>query len=56
MAGEIKKYPLARVDYAEVRRAKDLAAIEELEGEVVLAVAAWLGETRLIDHAVVEVG
>lgn len=56
MAEVIARYPLARIEYAEVRRAGDLATMEELRGEVVLALAVWLGQTRLIDNAVVEVG
>ncbi|MCR4420333.1 MAG: pantoate--beta-alanine ligase [Clostridia bacterium] len=56
MRETVGRYPLARVDYAEVRRARDLAEIEVLEEPVVLALAVWIGRTRLIDNALVEVG
>lgn len=55
MVEVIRQRPLARIDYAEVRRAEDLAPLEELSGRVVLALAVWIGRTRLIDNAVVEV-
>jgi len=38
------------VDYAEARRVPDLAAPERLSGRVLLAVAAYAGDTRLIDN------
>ncbi len=38
------------VDYAEVRDAADMAPLDSIEGGVLLAVAARLGETRLIDN------
>ena len=47
--------PAAVLDYAEVRRAGDLAPLERLEGEIRLLVAARFGATRLIDNAGVSV-
>lgn len=55
MAEVIRQRPLARIDYAEVRRAHDLGPVEEITGKVVLALAVWIGRTRLIDNALVEV-
>lgn len=55
MTDLISNYPLARVDYVEVRRARDLAAIDQLQEDVVLVMAVWLGKTRLIDNSLVEV-
>lgn len=52
----IEESPAARVDYVEALRAADLAPLEELEGEVVVAVAVWIGKTRLIDNRVISVG
>jgi len=43
------------VEYAEVLRASDLSALDAIEGRVILAVAARVGATRLIDNIVVEV-
>jgi len=44
--------PLVRIDYVEVRRADDLAVVECIEPgvEYVVAVAAFVGKTRLIDN------
>ncbi len=44
-----------RIDYAEVRRADDLSALERVEGHVILALAAWVGRARLIDNMVFDV-
>jgi pantoate--beta-alanine ligase len=43
------------VEYAAVRRAADLSALERIEGRVILAVAARVGATRLIDNMVFDV-
>jgi pantoate--beta-alanine ligase len=44
-----------RVDYAELRAAEDLSALERAEGRVILAIAAHVGATRLIDNMVFDV-
>ena len=44
-----------RIDYAELRRAADLCPLERVEGRVILAAAAWVGRTRLIDNMVFDV-
>jgi pantoate--beta-alanine ligase len=43
------------VEYAEVVRARDLAEPSRLAGKLILAVAARLGSTRLIDNLVLDV-
>jgi pantoate--beta-alanine ligase len=45
--------PLARLDYAEVARAEDLSVVAHIESDVehVIALAAFVGSTRLIDNA-----
>ena len=43
------------VEYAELRGADDLCALDTIEGKVILAVAARVGGTRLIDNVVLEV-
>jgi pantoate--beta-alanine ligase len=45
--------PLARLDYAEVVRADDLSGVERIDSETehVIALAANVGSTRLIDNA-----
>ncbi len=42
-------------EYAEVRRAADLAPVTELDGEVVVAVAAPVGRARLIDNITMQI-
>lgn len=44
--------PDARVDYVELRDADDLGAIDRLERPAVLALAVFVGATRLIDNRV----
>jgi pantoate--beta-alanine ligase len=42
-------------EYIEVRRSSDLATIEHLTDEVVIAVAACVGRTRLIDNLTMQI-
>ncbi len=51
-AQAIEAEPLARVDYVEVRDARDLSTVERADAAVVVAVAAHLGPARLIDNQV----
>jgi pantoate--beta-alanine ligase len=50
MRATIAAEPLARLDYAEVVRARDLFVPEGLSGELRLLIAARFGRTRLIDN------
>lgn len=47
---------IANIDYAEIRRADDLSALDRVEGHVILALAAWVGRARLIDNMVFNIG
>jgi pantoate--beta-alanine ligase len=44
-----------RVDYVDVGNGQTLADMAELRGPVLLAAAAWVGKTRLIDNIYLEV-
>ena len=44
-----------RVEYVSVVDAKTLKSVSRIRGDVVLAIAAWIGKTRLIDNSVVRV-
>ena len=44
--------PLVRMDYIQVCDARTLEDVERIEGDVVVALAAYLGKTRLIDNFV----
>jgi pantoate--beta-alanine ligase len=52
IAGE----PLASLQYAELRDAETLEEVSRIERPAVLALAARLGRTRLIDNLVLKVG
>jgi pantoate--beta-alanine ligase len=43
------------LEYAEVRRAADLAPLATIDGEVVVAVAAVVGKARLIDNVTMQI-
>ncbi len=47
---DLAAVPLLRVDYVEVRDAATIAAIDRLDGAVLVAVAVFCGATRLIDN------
>ena len=46
----IGKEPLARIDYVEIVSMGDLAPLERIEGEALIALAVFIGKTRLIDN------
>jgi pantoate--beta-alanine ligase len=48
----IEAEPAARIDYAELRDAEELTTITEVERPAVLALAVFIGTTRLIDNRV----
>jgi pantoate--beta-alanine ligase len=53
---EFADRPLVRVDYVEFVHAETLAPVDTLAGPVLLALAAFVGKTRLIDNATFHVG
>ena len=48
--GVIEAEPLARIDYAEAVDPETLEPVSELRGEVLVALAVFIGSTRLIDN------
>ncbi len=48
----LQSEPLVRIDYAQICDAHSLQDVDRIEGEVVVALAAFLGKTRLIDNLV----
>ncbi len=54
MREEIDAEPRARIDYVAVVDAAELAPVTEIRTKTLVALAAWIGETRLIDNVVVE--
>lgn len=51
----IEREPLARAQYIEVVSTSNLAPVETIENEALLAVAVFVGKTRLIDNGVLQV-
>jgi len=52
----VAREPLVDLEYVELRDADDLGRIEALDGEVLLALAARVGATRLIDNVGMVIG
>jgi pantoate--beta-alanine ligase len=48
----IEAEPLARIDYVELRDADELTPLDRVERPAVLALAVFVGATRLIDNRV----
>jgi pantoate--beta-alanine ligase len=48
----LQSEPLVRIDYAQICDAQTLQDVDRIEGDVVVALAAYLGKTRLIDNLV----
>lgn len=46
----IQKEPLARVDYVDVVNGISMEPIENLQGQILVAMAVFIGKTRLIDN------
>ena len=55
VANVLTTEPLVRLEYAEVVAADTLAPLEELTGDVLVAVAARVGDVRLIDNMTIHV-
>lgn len=54
MAALISAEPEVRLDYAEVVNAQTLQPMDMLSGSIMMAVAAYVGKTRLIDNVLLE--
>lgn len=50
MKENIQKQPLARIDYVEAVDGITMQPIETLQGEILVAMAVFIGKTRLIDN------
>lgn len=51
----IETMPLAKIDYVEMVDFKTFEDVEKVQGEVLTAVAVYIGKTRLIDNFIVTV-
>ncbi|KGN02750.1 pantoate--beta-alanine ligase [Clostridium novyi A str. 4570] len=53
---EIKKSPLSKIDYIEVVDSVTLEPVENIERDVLVAIAVFIGKTRLIDNFTFKLG
>ena len=53
MRKNIETEPLAKIDYVEAVDALSMAPVEKLEGTCMLAMAVYIGKTRLIDNTLI---
>jgi len=52
----IAQEPLARIDYVAVCDPQTLREVEQISGPILVALAVYIGKTRLIDNAVLRIG
>ena len=55
MKEAIAQEPLARIDYVEAVSMDTIQPVETIQGRVLVAMAVFIGKTRLIDNFIVEV-
>jgi pantoate--beta-alanine ligase len=55
ISAELEKEPLAKIDYVDVVNFDTITPIDTLSGSVLVAIAVYIGKTRLIDNFIVEV-
>ncbi|OCL25693.1 pantoate--beta-alanine ligase [Orenia metallireducens] len=51
----IENEPLARIDYVHIANEKNLKEVDLVTGKILIALAVYIGETRLIDNILLEV-
>lgn len=51
---EIQREPLARIDYVEIVDWNTLKPTDRTDGEILTAIAVYIGKTRLIDNFIIE--
>ncbi len=51
---EIEKEPMAKIDYVDVVSFDTITPVETIQGSVLVAIAVFIGKTRLIDNFMVE--
>ncbi len=54
MTEKIQSEPLARIDYVSAVDGVTMEPVEQIEGTVLVAMAVYIGKTRLIDNFIVE--
>jgi pantoate--beta-alanine ligase len=54
MTALIEAEPMAKIDYVTAVNGINMQPIEKIEGTVLVAMAVYIGKTRLIDNFIVE--
>lgn len=54
ITAEIEAEPLARIDYVEIVDWNNLKPVETTDGDILTAIAVYIGKTRLIDNFIIE--
>ena len=54
ITGMIKSKPSAKIDYVEILNAGNLENITKIKGRIVIALAVYIGKTRLIDNIMIK--
>lgn len=54
IVNKLNTCPLAKIDYVEVVSFDTIQPIEKIEGAVLIAIAVYIGTTRLIDNRIIE--
>lgn len=52
----ISSEPLAKIDYVKVVSFPDIEIVDKIDGDILTAVAVYIGKTRLIDNFIIENG
>ena len=50
ITAEINKEPLAKIDYVDVVDFNTITPVDEIKGTTLVAIAVYIGKTRLIDN------
>ena len=48
------KEPLAKIDYVNIVDINTIEDVEEIESDVLIAIAVYIGKTRLIDNIIIK--
>ena len=54
MTAHIEKEPLAKIDYVKAVNADSIQPVSVMTGRVLVAMAVYIGSTRLIDNFITE--
>lgn len=54
MEGVVKEKPTAKIDYIQAVDAKTLNPVDTVSGDTLIALAVFIGDTRLIDNAILK--